>query len=66
MPNDIMLMGYAQTAALRLVYNLARFDADAGLYDEPLRILQQAKDDLAAGKDPLDRLENVDGRIYEL
>lgn len=66
MPNDVMLMGYAQTAALRLVYNLARFDADAELYDEPLRILQQAKDDLAAGKDPLDRLENVDGRIYEL
>lgn len=66
MPNDAMLMGYAQAAALRLVYNLARFDADTELYDEPLRILQQAKDDLAAGKDPLDRLENVDGRIYEL
>lgn len=66
MPNDAMLMGYAQTAALRLVYNLARFDADAELYDEPLRILQQAKDDLAAGKDPLDRLADINGKIIEI
>lgn len=66
MTNKKLLLGYGRRTALNLVYWLAKNNAPADAYDEVLRIVRQARDDLAAGLDPSDRLANVNGRIVEL
>ena len=47
-----LVAGYAHRTALSLVYNLARLDAPAGLYEDAARILTRAAKDKAAGRDP--------------
>lgn len=66
MPTDTMILGYARNRTLKLIYVLANYGADAEVYDEMLRLAQQARDDLDAGRDPADRLVDINGQIVEL
>lgn len=65
MANNEMLESYARNTALKLVYNLSQCGMGARAYEEPLRILLRARHDLAAGLDPADWLECVNGAIRE-
>lgn len=66
MLTDTMILGYTRNRTLKLIYTLANYGADAEAYDEILRLAQQARDDLDAGRDPADRLADIDGTIVEL
>lgn len=66
MPTDTMLLGYARNRTRDLIYTLSNYGADAEVYDEILRIAQQAKDDADSGIDPGDRLDRINGRVVEL
>ena len=65
MANNVMLESYARDTALKLVYHLSKNGVACKAYDEPLRILLRARYDLAAGHDPTDWLDCVNGRIIE-
>ena len=66
MPTDTMLLDYVHNRTLKLIYGLANYGADAEVYDEMLRLAQQARDDLDAGREPADRLADINGRVVEL
>lgn len=66
MLTDTMILGYTRNRTLNLIYTLANYGADAEAYDEILRLAQQARDDLDAGRDPADRLADINGQIVEL
>lgn len=66
MLTDTMILGYTRNRTLKLIYTLANYGADAEAYDEILRLAQQARDDLDAGRDPADRLADINGQIVEL
>lgn len=61
-----MLYHFGQMMALRMVFHFSNANADGSVYDEPIRILQQAKDDIAAGRNPADRVKLVNGRVVEV
>ena len=66
MPTDTMLLDYVRNRTLNLVYTLSNYAAGPDVYDELLRIAQQAKDDVDSGIDPGDRLADINGQIVEL
>ena len=63
---DTMIMDYVRNRTLGLVYALSNYNAGPEAYAELLRIAQQAADDLDAGRDPGDRIVNLNGEPVEL
>lgn len=66
MQTDTLIMSYAHDRTLSMIYALSNYGADAEVYNEVLRIAQRAKEDIDAGVDPGERLENINGKIVEL
>lgn len=61
-----LLSGYARHTVLTLVYYLAQHDVEADVYADAARILQQAAEDKATGKNPGTHIECVNGKMVEV
>lgn len=66
MENDAMLLRYAHHTALKLVYNLAKNDADREVYETAKDVLSAALDALDAGYDPAEHIDCINGQICEV
>ena len=61
-----MLYSFAEHTALALVYHLAPHSVGPEVYTNAARILQQAAEDQAAGRDPRAHVKCVNGKMTEI